>query len=122
MTWQAFRTLCKLRKAQINEGKEIWVDYENKQISTVVEAGELQNTIDMSSQWSSLVSTIEYLIEGNYIKHLSSTYYKVTHKGFHIRQEALSAFAVFMFRSILVPIGVALVTALITAWIVASPS
>lgn len=60
-----------------------------------------------------LETILDELVTNRYVKH-EGRVFRITHKGMHPYQFGWDAIKVFVTKSILVPIGVALTTALIT--------
>lgn len=72
--------------------------------------------VSLKAYKTSLSSTLQYLHSEGYIEH-RMTFTQVTAKGWHYDEERFSAFCAFLAKSVLVPIVVSAVTALITIWI-----
>lgn len=119
MTLPALMLLLEIRKAQRSNDGWAWIDEESYAITTVTEGnvfGESKrNTINLANKWDSLLSTIEYLRTENLLEFDQTTnHIKLNHKGYYYFQSVVLS---FLFKSIVVPIIVALGTTLITLWI-----
>ena len=116
MTIKAYRLLKIIKKAQINESKEVFIDFNERYVCTVSEKNDSKVTIDISEYEQSLLNTLEYLIDSGLIEknYSSSSYVKVTHLGWHFGEITLWKIFSFLMKSIIVPIFVALITAILT--------
>lgn len=116
MTIKAYRLLKIIKKAQINESKEVFIDFNERYVCTVSEKNDSKVTIDISEYEQSLLNTLEYLIDSGLIEknYSSSSYVKVTHLGWHFGEITLWKIFSFLMKSIIVPIFVAFITAILT--------
>lgn len=119
MTIQSFIMLSKLKKAQINEAGTVYVDKEKWVLYTVRESDCPFFDLCIQKYKYSFDSIIEYLKSYDLVKTNDPIceYIEVTHAGWHIWQTVLSRLAWFLFSSILVPIFVSALTALVALWI-----
>lgn len=112
MTKQAHSVLRKLRKAQITENGEIFIDFSDMTASTCHSGSEPCVTVDLSDYRNSLSSILGYLTEQGYLRKLYTDYYSVRHPGFHVGQTRWAAFCSFLVQSIVTPIIVTILTTL----------
>lgn len=119
MTIQSFILLSKLKRAQINEAGTVYVDREKWILYTVRDSEHPFWDINIQKYKYSFDSIIEYLKGYGLIRTNDPLreYIEVTHAGWRIWQTILSRLAWFLFSSILVPIFVSALTALVALWI-----
>jgi hypothetical protein len=87
-------------------------------VATTVHAkAEPHRTIDLKKYRTSIHSILEYLTQLGYIDSGKLGYVHVLHPGWNATQTAIGNFMQFLSESIIVPIVVSAVTALITLWI-----
>lgn len=112
MTKQAHSVLRKLRKAQITENGEVFINFTDMTACTCHAENEPCVTVDLSDYRDSLDSILGYLTEQGYLRKLYTDYYSVRHPGFHVAQTRWSAFCSFLVQSIVTPIIVTILTTL----------
>lgn len=112
MTKQAHSVLRKLRKAQITENGEIFINFSDMTASTCHSENQPCVTVDLSAYRDSLGAILCYLTEQGYLRKLYTDYYSVRHPGFHVAQTRWSAFCSFLVQSIVTPIIVTILTTL----------
>lgn len=117
MTMQALGLLYKLRRAQRYEDAQFGIDFDRNQVVTMLVEKPDSRTINVSLYRNSINKVLEYLEKEGYITINDSGYGQVLHKGWHWGQVFISKLGLFLFKSILVPIFVAFITALITVWV-----
>ena len=119
MTIQALILLSRLKKVQMNEAGTVYFDRDHLTFSTVHEENAPSREISVKNWRYSLDSVLSYLKKRDLVMMdgLLGEYVQVTHEGWRIWQTALSRLAWFLFSSILVPVAVSAVTALIALWI-----
>lgn len=113
MTRQAHSVLRKLRKAQITENGEVFINFDDMTACTCHAGNEPCVTVDLSEYRDSLESILGYLAEQGYLRKLHIDYYSVLHPGFHVAQARLSALCSFLAQSVLTPIIVTILTTLV---------
>lgn len=113
MTFQARRLLKKLKKAQIEQDRIVYIDFDEMKAVTVHDVTETTKTIDLGWYRKSIHSTLRYLAENDYIEKNDSGYIKVLHPGWYWGQTMFGKFMNFLFTSIVVPIFVSVVTSII---------
>lgn len=114
MTFQARRLLKKLKKAQIEQDRIVYIDFDAMNAITVHDATQKSETVDLRGYRKSIHSTLRYLAEQEYIEQNNFGHVKVRHTGWHWGQTLFSRFMNFLFESIFVPIVVSLITAFLT--------
>lgn len=112
MTKQAHSVLRKLRRAQITENGEIFINFSDMTASTCHSGDEPCVTVDLSDYRDSLGAILGYLVEQGYIRKRYADYYSVRHSGFHVGQTRWAAFCSFLVQSIVTPIVVTILTTL----------
>lgn len=113
MTYQALILLHQIKKTQINIDGEIWLDEDNRKMSTVVEVNAKCIETDLSSKWNSVKPTLTYLCETKLLQYNGQNYYSLTYSGFHYTQSIATSIVNFLFRSIFVPITVSGLTTIV---------
>lgn len=118
MTYQTLFLLSRLHKAQREEGNTIYTNFENNTFSGIVDPyGKCEETepVGFNYTYDQLVSIFEHMQKQGYVQSVTPDweYLQLTHAGFHYTQTLLSAIAGFFIRSILVPILVAALTAIV---------
>ena len=113
MTYQAYILLRQLKKVQKKEDGAIWVDEPDRKITTVVTFNDPAKSINLSKKWGSFYPTLNYLREQNLVEKIGSCHYSLTYSGYHYIQTAISSVLSFLFRSVLVPVAVSIITTLI---------
>ncbi len=115
MTLQALQLLSDLKTVQSHEDGQIWLDVDKKQLTTVIEyPGFGCITLSLSHKWNSVLPILEYLQEKELLRKHSPVYYSLTHSGYHYTQTIVSSAISFLMKSICVPIGISILTTLIT--------
>lgn len=117
MTIQALLLLRKLRRAQRYEDAQFGIDFDRNQVVTILVDKPDRRIIDVKRYRNSINKVLEYLDQEKYISISDGGCGQVLHKGWHWGQVFMSKLGVFLFQSILVPIFVAFITALITVWV-----
>lgn len=117
MTIQALLLLRKLRRAQRYEDAQFGIDFDRNQVVTMLVDKPDRRTINVSRYRNSINKVLEYLKKEGYITVSDGGCGQVLHKGWHWGQVFISKLGVFLFKSILVPVFVAFITALITVWV-----
>ena len=110
MTVQSKRLLKHLKKAQATPDGTIYIDFENMTVSGVHAKGEDFVKVNLEKYRNSIHSILQYLKDQEYIEYTSMGHGKVLHTGWHIAQTAFASLSRFLFKSILVPITVSLLT------------
>lgn len=120
MTIQSYKVLKDLLKCQIEEGSEIHVEYENEQLLCLEREKWKSNVVPFRYSANEMKSILNNLREEGCISSDSDWFYTltVTHYGNHTRQRRAELIADFLLKSVLVPIAVSVVTALLTTMIV----
>lgn len=115
---QSFIFLHQIKKAQRSELGTVHIDVENKVMKTVIDEGVCtaseQVVINLSKKWKSVDSITDYLQEENLLERIRPGQFFLAHRGYHYIQAIIID---FLFKSILVPIIVALLTTLATLWV-----
>ena len=114
MTYQAYFLLRQIRKVQLSENGRVLIDPDTKLLQTYEGPSDKSRGIDLSKKWSSVPSTLQYLVDNGYATVKVHRYYKLTHAGYHYTQTIISSVCSFLIKSIGVPIGVSILTTLIT--------
>lgn len=120
MTIQELFLLHNLRKAQQQEDQNVEIDELNSMLSTANVPDRDRIDIAMPHQWSAIDNMLHDLERHGYLEILpkeaddTSDHVHLTHRGYHPLQIWWNKFCTFLFRSILVPIIVAIVTAYLT--------
>lgn len=119
MTIQSMLLLRKLKKAQISETEDVYIDFDKLTASTVHDSGAPYQEVSLSQYASSLSSVLNYLQSEGMIQISGpfDEYIKVCHLGWHSWQRRLTRLGKFLASSIVIPIAVSAVTTLITLWI-----
>lgn len=117
MTFQAWWLLMKLRKAQIYENLQFGIDEETMMAKTIPPEGIKPVSVKIRGYSASIDAVLEHLAECGYIEYDEYLVGKVRHKGWHLFQTAAWNTLEFLLRSIVVPVFVSFVTALITLWL-----
>lgn len=113
MTYQALILLHQLKKVQRIEGGIVWVDVESRKISSMTIGCKRLTSINLSNKWDTIYPTLAYLQEQGLVRKEGSDYYSLTYHGYHYAQNIISSVASFLFRSILVPITVSVITTIV---------
>ena len=116
MFFQAFFLLRKLKKAQQELSKEVFIDYSNNVALTVHNGKETFTCVKLGKLGAPKL-ILEYLQEEKYIRIPHKEYVQVTSRGWYFFQILLNKLCIFLFRSILVPIITAVITTIITTFI-----
>lgn len=118
MTIQALVFLRQLKSVQRSELGTIWIDEDRKEMKTYVDDDvttmQEQTTVNLAKKWNRVDSMTDYLQEKGLLERLKPGYFYLSHKGYHYWQEIISE---FLFKSILIPAGVSILTTLVTLWI-----
>lgn len=121
MTIQSYLFLRKLKKAQITENGTVYFNEEKMTMSVEHKANEPYVDIDISKYENSIKSIVDYLRGHNLViapaANHGLSYVKVTHEGWRATQVQIGKLIRFLTASVLVPIVVSAITALITIWI-----
>lgn len=112
MTWQSLIFLKQLKTVQITDRSMIWIDNENQKLMTVVHAKEEPKSLNFSQVHGDVWLMVNYLQDRNLVEKLGYSTIRLTHSGFHFPQVIFSELCSFLVRSILVPVGVSVVTTL----------
>ncbi len=114
MTFQAYKLLTDLKKTQIAEDGQIWLDADNMLMMTVMETNNSKCiVINLSKKWNSLYSTLDYLRSQGLLNKHTATYYSLTHAGYHYNQTICTNICSFLLKSIFVPITVSAFTTVV---------
>lgn len=113
MTRQCKKLLNTIRTFTDRTSAEWSYDHKQNIIWKIGVLNSRQNLSDFSGELDSLVDA---LIESGYITK-SQFGYKLTHKGLHSFEVNVETAKAFLLKSVIVPIVVAAITALITLWI-----
>lgn len=113
MTLQARRLLKHLRKAQMHEDGQIYIDFEELTVTGVHCKGQSYNSVNLKNFKNSIHSILQYLKDLGYVAYDDFGQAKVLHPGWNWMQIQLSRFINFLFTSVFVPIFVSVVTSII---------
>ena len=117
MFYQAFVLLKKLKKAQQELDREIFIDYEKNTVSTVHDGTQSFVTVDLQ-KFGAPRSVLDYLEKEGYInKKPYGDYFSVTSYGWYYFQITFNKFCAFMFHSVVVPIFVSIITTVIALYL-----
>ena len=114
MTKQARKLLKKLKEAQQLEDLAFGIDFDGLEAVTLCMDNEDVKTVDISEHSGALQTTLDYLDGQGYIEMGDSGCGQVLHAGWHRGQILFSKFLQFLIKSVVVPIVVSFLTALIT--------
>ena len=116
MTKESLKVLETLKKVQITEDNTVYLKLEEFTARTVVEKGRPFVSVDLSEYSDRLWSILVYLAEQRLIMNLSGDfeYIQVTHEGWCSRQAVRRERQKVLFRSVVLPVVVSLVTTLLT--------
>lgn len=120
MTYQERLFLLKLRKAQPQENQNVEIDEMCNMLSTADVPPKHQVNVKADKYWASIENMLYDLERRGYLKILPkrkdelNTYIHLTHRGYHPIQTWIGMIFDFLFRSIFVPIIVAMITAYLT--------
>lgn len=118
MTIQSFIFLHQIKKVQRSELGTIRIDAEQKTMQTRIDeescASLDQVTIDLSKKWKTVDNLTDYLQDEGLLERVRYGEFYLSHKGYHYVQAIIFN---FLFKSIAVPIVVALITTLVTLWL-----
>lgn len=119
MTIQSSILLHKIKKAQRSIDEFVYIDRDNMCVFTVVEAERPSKKVDITSYKTSIESTLEYLVGEKMIKRMDSISecFQVTQQGWYIWKTRWKKLLRWAFSSIVIPIIVSAITAMITIWI-----
>lgn len=113
MTVQAISLLWHLRYVQREECEKIYCCYDNHTFQSVVEKGQASISYTSKKSFSQLVPLFTYLSKLDML-HKSGNYITLTHKGFHYFQSMATRALHAIFASVILPILVSAITAIIT--------
>ena len=113
MTRQCKKLLNKIRTFTDRTSLE-W-DYDHKQ-NIIWKVGVLNSRQNLSSFSGELDSLVDALLESGHVTK-SRFGFKLTHKGLHPLSVTIDVVKMFLLKSVIVPIVVAAVTALVTLWL-----
>lgn len=116
MTIQALWLLGRLKYVQRYKDAYFAIDDETSTIKTMYVAQKDIRKAKLIGYRNSLESTLDHLADHKYIE-LVDGGGRVLHAGWHWGQITAGKFANFLFRSVAVPVVVALLTTLITMWL-----
>ena len=91
MTIQSAILLRKLRRVQIREDGELFVDFGNLTASTANDKMQKVKSVKLKAFQNSIHSILQYLEENGYIQRTGYECFQVLHKGWHPFQEFLFA-------------------------------
>ena len=114
MTKQARKLLKKLKEAQQLEDLAFGIDFDGLEAVTLCMDNEDVKTVDISEHGGALQTTLDYLDDQGDIEMGDSSCGQVLHAGWHRGQILFSKFLQFLIKSVVVPIVVSFLTALIT--------
>lgn len=103
MTFSESRLLRKLKKAQIELDRDIYIDFEAMTVTTCGNIHEKTKKVNISEYKGSIHSTLKSLQDKKYINH-SGEYAQVTSPGWHAFQTTFREALRFTFKDIIVPI------------------
>ena len=101
----------------MREDGMVYIASGEKTLKTVVEVGAPCRSWECGRNLDELGPMIEYLVEKKLLTHPQAEYLHLTYSGYHYTQTLVTMLFSFLFRSIAVPILVAIATTLITLWI-----
>lgn len=110
MTRQARRLLAKMKKAQGIPDGTVYIDFDKMTVAGVHAKGEDFVRMNLKQYKGSIHTALQYLQDQGYIEYSSRGYAQVLHAGWHVIQTEFTAFSQFLFKSILVPVAVSLLT------------
>lgn len=111
MTFQSMWILHKLRKVQPKVSDQIMLDVYGKCVNS---SGNKDLSFSFEKHWHFVLPLIGQLSNDGYLKFVDFSTIQLTEKGFYYLQSQFRLIASFILKSVLVPIGVAFVTTLIT--------
>ena len=119
ITLQGYKLLLQLRKLQQQEDRWLFIPSDRTEAHRMV-GGNSEECLDLSQYAGRLTSTARHLAGAGLLTigdpSLSFIgFCRVTHDGFHVIQWDARRALDFLFRSILVPVIVAAITAIIVA-------
>lgn len=119
-TIQSLRLLHRLKKAQGDEQCKVYINTEDLTARRVTETSEARECVSLSGFETSLGSTLNFLQRKgalSYVKYSvhPDIYCHVSHDGYHLFQWSTQTALSFLFKSVLVPIVVAAITAFIVS-------
>lgn len=116
MTFQSYRLLRKLKKAQVFENGQVIINRNALTASSSRDKREPHVTVDLSKYQHSLNSVLAYLeSEGMVLLNPQHpAYVKLTHAGWYWQQTVTAKIGKFLLNSIAV---VSVLTTLITLWV-----
>lgn len=116
MTIKGYKLLKKLKKAQVEEVDTVYISYTDLTVSRVMNERNSPSIASISKYKNSLRSTLKYLSDMGYINwnQKNDEYTKVTHTGWHFEEVVVQKILSFLMKSVIVPIVVAFITALLT--------
>ena len=117
MTLQSAFLLHKLRRAQLTEDGEVYLDLKEMTASTVHDVNAPCKTVKLRLFRKSINSILQYLESTGYIQQTGYDNFQVLHSGWHTTQSFLTKLCNFLVKSILTPIVVSIITTLLTAWV-----
>lgn len=115
MTIQAIRLLGKLKKAQINPQRLIYIDLDEHTAATIRRENLPYKVVKLLGYKYSLEITLKYLKDQGYIEY--DHFCRVLYPGWNLAQTIISKILNFLLKSVAVPIGVSIATTMITLWI-----
>lgn len=117
MTIRAMVLLKKLKKAQINPDRQVYIDFEKMEIETVRDAKQSYKTVSIKKFCNSVFSTLDYLSGLGYIDYDNFNGAKVTHLGWHAFGATVQDAVKFTVRDVIVPIIVTIITTIVLRYI-----
>ena len=117
MTIQVWRLLHVFKKIQGAENSQVRIDTETKIMEPYDQRSGNTRSADISRHWSYLSTGIKYMMTHDLLERGPGNVFQLTHSGYHYWQTAISTFLQFLFRSIVVPITVSVLTTIIALWL-----
>lgn len=114
MTIRAARLLRKLKRAQIYQDSQVFIDDDNMTVGALHDESRPYRDVSLKGYENSLYSTLDYLQNLGYVEYDDIGIAKVTHAGWSATTTTLKSAIQFTAKDIVVPIIVAVISAAIT--------
>lgn len=125
MTIKSIIFLKKLKKAQIDESRIVWINSETSLVKTVGDSNELCCEVNLDKFKTSINSILSHLSKHGLIYNYADSesnqsefcYIRVTHAGWNWGQTFTFGIIKYAFTSVVMPIFVSILTTIITLYI-----
>ena len=110
------RLLEMIKKVQMDDDHEVYIDYDDLSLTTVAELNAKRIILSVAKHKRFLESEINYLQRSGFIEiYDNPNLCKLTHEGWSHKSQKRKDFWLFLLKSVAVPSIVAFITAFITS-------